>query len=99
VADPRLLWLLVLAAALAAGLLAAGARLGARWSDRVRDRRWPVRPMDDLTYWTRALRQAEAELEAATTRAAINAAAKRVMLAKAELKRSSGRHLLAGGPV
>jgi hypothetical protein len=42
--------------------------------------------MDDLTYWTRALRQAEAELEAATTRAAINAAAKRVMLAKAELK-------------
>jgi hypothetical protein len=38
--------------------------------------------MDDLTYWTRKLREAEAELDAATTPSALNAAAKRLMLAK-----------------
>jgi hypothetical protein len=43
--------------------------------------------MDDLAYWITKLRDAEAELESARTRTAINAAAKRVMRAKAELKR------------
>ena len=43
--------------------------------------------MTDREYWTQALRKAEQELEAATTRTAVNAAVKRVMLAKAELKR------------
>jgi hypothetical protein len=42
--------------------------------------------MSDLDYWTAALRNAEQELEAATTRTALNAAAKRVMRVKAELK-------------
>ena len=40
----------------------------------------------DIKFWTRALREAEAELEAATTRTALNAAAKRLMRARAELK-------------
>lgn len=43
--------------------------------------------MSDHEYWTTALRKVERELEAATTRTAINAAAKRVMRAKAERKR------------
>ena len=43
--------------------------------------------MNDREYWTQALRKAEQELEVATTRTAVNAAVKRVMLAKAELKR------------
>ena len=43
--------------------------------------------MDDLAYWTKKLQAAEQELDAATTRTAINGAAKRVMLAKRELKR------------
>jgi hypothetical protein len=43
--------------------------------------------MDDREYWTKQLREAEAELEVATRRSDVNAAAKRVMLAKAELKR------------
>ena len=38
------------------------------------------------TYWSRKLQEAERELDAATTRTAINAAVKRMMLAKAELK-------------
>jgi hypothetical protein len=42
--------------------------------------------MNDQAYWTRKLQEAEAELDAATTRTALNAAAKLVMLAKAELK-------------
>lgn len=43
--------------------------------------------MSDLDYWTAALRKAEQELDAAATRTAINAAAKKLQLAKAELKR------------
>ena len=43
--------------------------------------------MDDRAYWTRKLREAEAELEAATRRIDINLACKRLMLAKRELKR------------
>jgi hypothetical protein len=43
--------------------------------------------MDDRAYWTRKLQEAEAELDAATTRTAINAAAKRLQRVKAELKR------------
>jgi hypothetical protein len=38
-------------------------------------------------YWIKALRQAEAELEAATQRSDVAAAAKKFMRAKAELKR------------
>jgi hypothetical protein len=38
--------------------------------------------MDDLAYWTKKLQAAEQELDAATTRTAINGAAKRVLLAK-----------------
>ena len=41
----------------------------------------------DLEYWKKALREAERELEAATTRSAVNVAAKKVMRAKQELKR------------
>jgi hypothetical protein len=37
-------------------------------------------------YWTKALREAERELEAATTRTAVNTAAKKLQRAKAELK-------------
>jgi hypothetical protein len=43
--------------------------------------------MADLEYWTNALRNAERKFDAATTCTALNAAARRVMLAKAELKR------------
>ena len=45
----------------------------------------------DLKFWKKALREAEQELEAATTCTAIDAAAKRVMLAKRELKRLEQR--------
>jgi hypothetical protein len=40
----------------------------------------------DRDYWTGALRQAETELEAATTPTAVKAAAKKLQRAKAELK-------------
>jgi hypothetical protein len=43
--------------------------------------------MDDRAYWTMKLREAEAELKAARTRSAVNAAAKKLDLAKAELRR------------
>jgi hypothetical protein len=43
--------------------------------------------MSDLIYWTQRLQEAEAELEAATRRTDVNAAAKKLQLAKAELKR------------
>jgi hypothetical protein len=43
--------------------------------------------MNDLTYWTKRLQEAEAELDAATRRTDVNAAAKRVQMAKAELRR------------
>jgi hypothetical protein len=42
--------------------------------------------MDDLTYWTEKLRQAEQELDAARTRTAVDEAAKRYQRAKAELR-------------
>ncbi len=40
----------------------------------------------DREYWTKALNEAERELEAATTRSGLNAAARKVMRAKQELK-------------
>jgi hypothetical protein len=40
----------------------------------------------DRACWTKKLREAEAELEAARTRTAVNAAAKKLQHAKAELK-------------
>jgi hypothetical protein len=40
----------------------------------------------DLKFWQKALREAERELDAATTRTALNAAAKKLQRAKAELK-------------
>jgi hypothetical protein len=43
--------------------------------------------MNDFAYWTTKLQEAERELEAATRRSAVNAAARRLMLAKAGLKR------------
>jgi hypothetical protein len=43
--------------------------------------------MRDWEYWTKALRNAEQELAAATRRSDVNAAAKRLMRAKAELRR------------
>jgi hypothetical protein len=43
--------------------------------------------MDDRAYWQKKLREAEAELEAATRRSDVNAAAKRLQRAKTELKR------------
>jgi hypothetical protein len=42
--------------------------------------------MDDLTYWTEKLRQAEEELDAARTRTALDEAARRYQRAKRELK-------------
>jgi hypothetical protein len=42
--------------------------------------------MDDLTYWAEKLRQAEADLDAARTRSAVDEAASRYQRAKAELK-------------
>jgi hypothetical protein len=46
--------------------------------------------MDDLTYWTEKLRQAEQELDAARTRTAVGEAASKYQRAKAELKRLEG---------
>jgi hypothetical protein len=43
--------------------------------------------MPDGEYWTRKLQEAERKLDAATTRTAIHAAVRHLMLAKAELKR------------
>ncbi len=40
----------------------------------------------DRDYWTKALNVAERELEAATTRSGLNAAARKVMRAKQQLK-------------
>jgi hypothetical protein len=42
-------------------------------------------------YWKKALGRAERELEAATTRTALNGAAKRLMRAKEELKLLGGK--------
>jgi hypothetical protein len=41
----------------------------------------------DVKCWQEALREAQRELDAATTRTALDAAAKKLMRAKAELKR------------
>jgi hypothetical protein len=41
----------------------------------------------DLNLWKKALREAERELDAAATRTALDAAAKKFMRTKAELKR------------
>jgi hypothetical protein len=41
----------------------------------------------DRAYWTKALQEAERELDAATTRTTLNAAARELQRAKAELKR------------
>jgi hypothetical protein len=43
--------------------------------------------MDDLTYWTEKLRQAEQELDASRTRTAVDEAARRYQRAKAEVRR------------
>jgi len=40
----------------------------------------------DIRHWQSVLREAERELEATITRTTLNAAAKRLMRAKAELK-------------
>jgi hypothetical protein len=48
--------------------------------------------MDDRQYWTKKLREAERELNAARTRTAVSAAAKKLMRAKAELKRLEARY-------
>jgi hypothetical protein len=46
-----------------------------------------VKPKSELERLTEAVRKAEAELDAATTRSALNAAAKRLMTTRAALKR------------
>ena len=46
-----------------------------------------MRPKSELERLTEAVRKAEAELDAATTRSALNSAAKRLMMARAALKR------------
>jgi hypothetical protein len=43
--------------------------------------------MNDRDYWTAVLKGAEQQLDAATRRSDVNAAAARLMLAKTELKR------------
>jgi hypothetical protein len=40
----------------------------------------------DIKFWQKALREAEVELEAARTRSAVNAAARKPQRAKAEMK-------------
>jgi hypothetical protein len=42
--------------------------------------------MDEVQFWTRKLREAEAELDAARTRAAVNDAASKLQRARAALK-------------
>jgi hypothetical protein len=42
--------------------------------------------MDDVQFWTRKLREAEAELDAAKTRSALDTAAKKLQRARAALK-------------
>jgi hypothetical protein len=44
-------------------------------------------PKLNRDYWLKALRETEQELDAARTRTELNTAAKRLMLAKTELKR------------
>jgi hypothetical protein len=44
------------------------------------------RGMDEVQFWTRKLREAEAELDAARTRTALDAAAKKLQRARAALK-------------
>ena len=46
--------------------------------------------MTELEFWTKQLREAEPELEAARTRTELNAPAKQLMLAKGQLKRLEG---------
>lgn len=43
--------------------------------------------MSDLEYWTKALKDAEREFDAARTRSALSAAAKKLMRAKTQVKR------------
>jgi hypothetical protein len=43
--------------------------------------------MNDLTYWTTKLQEAECELDTAKTRTALDTAAKKLMRAKEALKR------------
>jgi hypothetical protein len=43
--------------------------------------------MDEVQFWTRKLREAEAELDAARTRSAVNDVAAKLQRAKAQLKR------------
>ena len=43
--------------------------------------------MSDLEYWRERLREAERELDAATRRSALSAAAQKLQRAKTELKR------------
>ena len=50
---------------------------------------------DHERYWTSILREAERELEAATTRTAMNAAGKKLMEAKAKLKRLQAKAIAA----
>jgi hypothetical protein len=46
-----------------------------------------MKPNQELKHLTEAVHKAEAELEAATTRSTVNAAAKRLMMARAALRR------------
>ena len=59
-------------------------------------------PVMDRNYWTKKLRDSEAELEAARKRSDVNAAAQKLQRAKAELKalevaRPKQRPIPAGG--
>jgi hypothetical protein len=47
--------------------------------------------MTDLEYWTKKLREAEADLVAATRRSDVNAAAKRVMLGQGGAEAARGK--------
>jgi hypothetical protein len=51
----------------------------------------------DHAYWTKALQEAERELEAATTRTAVNAAAKKLQRARAELLAAAWHRRHQGG--
>jgi hypothetical protein len=56
-----------------------------------------MRLKTDLKHLTEAVRRAEAELEAATTRTPLNAAAKKLMRAKEELKAAQGAAAISAG--
>ena len=55
-------------------------------------------PAIGITYWQKALREAERELDAARTHTALNAAAEKLMCAKEAMKRLEAEVAPSGSP-